>query len=209
MSATLTRSSRAVVPLRLVTVSVVIALALVGCGGSDDDPGSGSSEDAAVTTGALSGEDSGTERAETGPGSDDRAEAGRRTNERADRRLTPAERQQETDRIHALVRELIDATNANDESVCTRLYDQHLIEPSKRDEATAGCKRGIARQRGELEVAKIEIVRIRQTKRGREAGVQFLVSQEKRRTTRYAYHLIYKDGEYRIDRGIPVKQPGQ
>ena len=186
--------------LALLVAIACIGILAAGCGGSSDSddgasamtsPDSQPSEPTEVPSQKESNGSSDGGREQKG------GEGGESTH------LSPEERRDDTALVEQVVRDLIDAMNTQDESVCERLFDRHLVAPSERDEEEAKCRQSIAGHAGGVELVRIESLRIRQSRFGREALVDFVVVQDKR-PSRLAFHLMKVDGRYLIDRGVPA-----
>jgi hypothetical protein len=193
--------------LRLVLALGAAVTVLAACGGSEDSDSEPASGGAAPTTTEQS--PARRDRGRTqGEREKDRAGSDREAEREGVRRLSPAERGRDQAQVRDVVEELVAARNERDASVCTRLFDQHLNDPDERGEIVAACERGIEAETGRLELVEIEFIRLREKDGVREALVQFVLRQQRRRLTRFGFHLILRDGGYRIDRPFAVKQPG-
>jgi hypothetical protein len=182
--------------LALLTAVACIGILAAGCGGSSDSD-DGSSAMTSPDSQPSEPSEVPSQKESNGDGEQKSGEGGESTH------LSPEERRDDTALVEQVVRDLIDAMNTQDESVCERLFDRHLVAPSERDEEEARCRESIANHAGGVVLVRIESLRIRQSRFGREALVDFVVVQDKR-PSRLAFHLMKVDGRYLIDRGVPA-----
>lgn len=182
-----------------------IAIVPAGCGGSSDSDESAASDEstaaATVADSEASDSSTGESSGSSGTSGDERAK-----DDTADgsTELSPEERQGDTALVEQVVRDLIEGMNTQDESVCTRLFDRHLVDPSKRDEEEATCRQTIANHPGGVELVEFESVRFRQSASGRESLVNVVVRQGKQPPSRLGFHLMKMAEVYKIDRGVPT-----
>ena len=177
-----------------------LSLALLACGGSSDNP------QPTGRTAGTSGSPAAPPAERGGRGSAAGARAGpsrRPPRGREVRRLPPDEVRAEENLVRQVVRDFVAGTNARDQSICTRVFDQRRVERSKRSEAIARCRRSIARHPGGLELVKISSIQVRETRVGREAVVGFLVRGRDGRTDELRFHLVRQGGPYRVDAVLP------
>ena len=122
-------------------------------------------------------------------------------------RALPPQGKREVALVQNLVKALVRGLNEGDPSICTRLYDQRLVERGKRDAVVAGCRRQTAAAQRPIRLFSIESVRIVDKRTETVALVQFLLETRGRRY-RYRFRLRRSgDAAFRIDAALPVKQP--
>jgi hypothetical protein len=213
---------------RAVAVAAVAATALAACGGSNEPADKSASAGASGAHSASGAEREGQDGAtpsydysgiettlrQRRPGSRRKRREERGETRRAGRKREPARARsprRAPDRddpdvalVARLVNDLVGGMNAQDASICTELFDQRHVDPSKREAAVAGCRRSMEGHPGGLELVKIESVRL---DKGAVGVVQFLVRQDGKRTTRLGFQVTRSNGSYRIAAQLPAMQP--
>lgn len=120
----------------------------------------------------------------------------------------PPQGKREVALVQTLVAELVRGLDEGDPSICSRLYDQRLVQRGRRAAVVEACRRQTAAAADRsVKLVAIEDVRIVRKRAGTLARVQFVLESEGRRF-RYRFRLRRSgDRPYRIDAALPVKQP--
>jgi hypothetical protein len=220
-------------PRHLVVLGICLVLAMLmsACGGEDDsgkparvDKPPEAREAADGRRGAAGTEGSegdsaprdgdGDGEGEGGRGGGDR-DGGRRRSRDKPKKVPleplPPKAQARVDHETALARRTITALvrgiSDHDASVCTRLFDQHLIDPKERGTADARCRESVSGKHRSFKLVKFESFRVLILSHVRRTIVRFLVDADGT-LVRHHYRLTRsRKGPYRIDATFPVKQP--